>query len=90
LEIFTFNEPQVITATSTLEVPTHFHLDLVYFICAAMAMKDSNEKVHQMYEQKWQSTLMKAKKWARLNKRSDSFTNVQDEEHLIGGYLGLV
>lgn len=90
LKIYTLNEPQTITSTSTLEIPTHFHMDLVYFICAAMAMKDSNERIAQMYDQKWQEVLIKAKKWARLNKRADSFTNVHDEEQLIGSYLGLV
>lgn len=90
LKIFTFNEPQVLTSVSVLEIPTHFHMDLVYYICAAMAMKDSNQNVAKMYDDKWQQVLMNAKKWARLNKRADKFSNVQDEEHLIGGYLGLV
>lgn len=90
LKIFTINEPQAITSTSTLEVPTHFHMDLTHYICAAMAMKDGNMQVWQMHEDKWQKVLMSAKKWYRLSKRADGFTNVQDEEQLIGGYLGLV
>lgn len=90
LKIFTVNEPQAITSTSTLEVPTHFHMDLTHYICASMAMKDGNQQTWQMHEDKWQKVLMSAKKWARLNKRADSFSNVQDEDQLIGGYLGLV
>lgn len=90
LKIFTQNEPQVITSTSTLEIPTHFHMDLVHYICSQMAMKDQNVDVMKMHDEKWQMALINAQKWARLNKRSDTFSNVQDEEHLIGGYLGLV
>ena len=90
LKIYTHNEPAVITATSVLEIPTHFHMDLVYYICATMAMKDSNTDAYQLYEKKWAEVKDNAKKWARLNKRSDSYSTVQDEEQLYGAYLGFV
>ena len=90
LNIYTYNEPQVILSTSTLEIPTHFHADLTTYILASMAAKDSNFSAADRYDKKWKEILLSAKKWARLNKRSDSFTNVQDEDILSGGFLGLV
>lgn len=90
LKIYTYNEPQVITATSSLEIPSQFHMGLVYYIVSAMALKDGNINVAREYDMKWQKTVIDAKKWVRISKRADSFTNVQDEDQLVGGYLGLV
>ena len=89
LKIFTFNEPQEIVSTSTLEIPTHFHMDLVHYIVAVMAEKDSNFAAADRLWTKWEQVKLEAKKWVRINKRGDKFTNVQDEEQLVGGYLGL-
>ena len=89
LQIYTFNEPQVITATSTLEIPTHFHMDLVNFIVMNMAMKNSDLNTANYYSLKWEQVKLSAKKWARQNKRGDTFTHVQDEDRPFNYYMGI-
>lgn len=90
LKIFSFNEPEVLTSTSVLEVPLQFHMDLVDYIVSEMAAKDSNFEAAKYYQAKWERSLAEIKKWQRKKLRGDSFASVQDEEALIEGYLGIV
>lgn len=90
LKIFTYNEPSEITTTSTLEIPTQFHMDLVDYIVSEMAAKDSNLDIAKWYAEKWEKSKLDIKKWQRKRLRGDSFATVQDEEAMIEGYLGIV
>lgn len=88
LQIYSYNEPAVIATTSTIEIPSMFHRGLVYYVVAEQAAKDLNFSAAQYYQNKWVKVLSDAKKWARKRKRTDSPANVQDEESLVGTYLG--
>jgi len=90
LKIWSYNQPSTLTSTSTIEIPSEFHMELVNYVVQSMAEKDSNFKAAQYYALKWQKALMDAKRWVAKRKRSDSFPTVQDEEQLVESYLGTV
>lgn len=90
LKIWTFNEPQQLTTTSTLEIPTQFHMDLSNYVVSEMAAKDLNFTTAQFYLSKWEKSKIAAKRWQQKRRRSDSFASVQDEEASIETYLGTV
>lgn len=88
LTIYSYNEPQTLTISSTLEIPTMFHMGLVDFIVAEMAAKDQNLELSDFYRSRFNDTILKAKKWAQRKKRGDSFSTVKDEESLPYTILG--
>ena len=90
LKIFSYNEPSALTITSTLEIPTQFHMDIVNFIVSEMASKDLNYTAADRYLQKWERAKIEARKWQRIKNRGDSFSTVQDEDMMVEGYLGIV
>ncbi len=90
LKIYTYNEPQQLTTSSSLEIPTQFQMDLLDYIVSEMAAKDSNFTAAQYYANKWEQAKMNIKKWQRKRLRGDSFATVQDEEAMIESYLGIV
>ena len=90
LSIYTYNEPSVITAASTIEIPTQYHMALVNFITAEMAAKDMNFSAAQYYMDKWERAKIAAKRFEQKRKRGDAFSYVQNEENMVGSYLGMV
>lgn len=90
IKVWSYNEPAALTATSTLEIPTQFHMDLVNYILAQMGAKDSNFTAAQFYSLKWSAAKLAAKRWSARKKRSDGFAAVQDEDAMIEGPLGAV
>jgi len=94
LKVFSYSEPQSISITSTLEVPSLFHMDLLDFVNAEMAAKDENWRKADYYMDQWMNNPLKglqaAKRWSQKKKRGDSFAGVQDEERLGVSILGMV
>lgn len=90
LNIWTHNEPSTISITSTLDVPSQFHMDLVNYIVAEMAAKDSNFTAAQYFLAKWEKSKSDAKRWAAKQFRGDSFGHVVDEEYSSENFLGTV
>lgn len=90
LKIFSFNEPQSLTISSTLEVPTQFHMNLREYCLAEMAAKDSNNSIVTYYLTAWEKSKVRARKWCMKRKRADAFAQVQDDDNLIENYLGVV
>ena len=90
LKIYSFNEHSAITTSSTLEIPSQFHMDIVDFIVSEMAAKDSNFTAAKYYSDRWEKKKLDAKRWVRKQFRGDSFSVVQDEDQMIEGYLGIV
>lgn len=90
LKVFAYVEPQAVTTTSTLEIPTLFHMDLVDFVLARMYAKDKDFNSAQYFDGMWKEHLLDAKKYAKKKNRGDSFAAVLDEEQMgqVGpGYL---
>jgi hypothetical protein len=88
LKIYTFNEPDMYTISSTIEIPTQFHRRLVNFVVSEMAYKDSNTTAGDRYEAKWQKDIKDVKRWMAKKKRTDGFAVVQLEEMSGGVFRG--
>lgn len=87
LKIFSYNTPERILITSTLEIPTQFQISLVNYIVSEMAAKDSNFDAAKFYSDRWEKSKLDVKKFQRLRKRGDSFNVVKDESQFLNNYL---
>lgn len=90
LAFFTFNMPSAMTALSTLEVPAQFHMSLIPYALSAMYSKDKDFSAAGCYKALWLEHVSEAKKWAKKQKRGDSFASVKSDEgsyETILGYL---
>ena len=90
LKIFSVNQAQVITTTSTLEVPEVFHLDLVNYIAHRMLAKDKKWIESKYFLDIWMGNLKEAKYWKRQEKFGDSYPVVQNEDIGTVTLLGAV
>tara|TARA_R110000868_G_scaffold62962_3_gene189963 strand:- start:18163 stop:18813 length:651 start_codon:yes stop_codon:yes gene_type:complete len=88
LTVYAHCEPQEITSTSVMEVPSFTHGAVVDFVTGQMAMKDKNFDTHGVLDARWtNSHIPRIKKRLKLNKRGDGFAVVQSEELLPHGSL---
>jgi hypothetical protein len=90
IKIFSINEPQVITNTSTFEIPTVFHMATINFVLSEMLAKDKDFGAAQYYRNLWNLDIQNGKKWVQKRKRGDSFVGVQDVETLNESVIGNV
>lgn len=88
LKIFSFNQPQEVTSSSSLEVPDRYHQDLALYLVAMMAAKDKNPGVFSLYEKMWLRAVDNARKQERVLLRGDAFAAVQDVELLPVTVIG--
>jgi hypothetical protein len=79
LKLFTFDRPGQVSATSTLDVPEEFHLDLVSFVLWRMASKDQNFQGAEFYRAQWDAAVERCKRWSRKRQTADGFNVVRDE-----------
>ena len=90
LKVFSFNEASTISVTSVLEIPSMFHMDLINYVVAEMAAKDSNFNAAEHFLNKWEKSKIEIKRWARKRLVGDSFNAVIDEERTTDNFLGTV
>lgn len=90
LKIFSYNQPQEVSATSALEVPENFHLNIADFLLWKMASQDKNMAIAEQYQAAWSATMKEARQWRRLSKRGDGFSAVQDIETLPASIIGAI
>jgi hypothetical protein len=88
MQIFSYNDAQAITATSTLEIPTLFHFDLVDYLLWRMFAKDKDTANMQLHAAIWAEHVKDAAAYKNKMKRSDSFATVQSEDTLPVTILG--
>lgn len=91
LQIFSFNEPAAIaSSTSTLEVPSLFHIDMVDYCLSCMSAKEKNFEGAQYWRDQWEKRLVKIKAWQRKRLRADAFSAVKDIESMSQSFIGTV
>jgi len=88
IEIFTYNEPQAIESTSTLEVPSEYHLDIIDFGLSVFYAKDGNQSMAMFHDRKWQENLNRIKRTRAKKKRGDQFAVVRDDDD--SGIFGVI
>jgi hypothetical protein len=90
IKVYSYNEPQTVTSTSTLDVPTPFHMDIVDYAVMQMYLKDKDPVMAQAYKALWDQAKMRAKRWVQKKKRGDAFTVVMNEDNLAVTLTGPV
>lgn len=90
IKVYSYNEPQVVTATSVLDVPTPFHMDIVDYVVMQMYMKDKDLQMAMGYKSLWDQAKGRAKRWVQKKKRGDAFTIVMNEDNLAVTLTGPV
>jgi hypothetical protein len=90
IRIYSYNEPQVVSSTSVLEIPTPFHMDITDFVCMHMCLKDKEFDAAQAYSTLWSQAKLRAKRWVQKKKRGDAFTIVMNEDNLAVTLTGPV
>lgn len=90
LKIFSFMEPQAVTTSSTLEVPTRCHPHLKDFLLERMYSKDKDFSSAKYFGDKWEKYVTKEKQFTKRMLRGDAFPTVQDEELLTQSLLGAI
>jgi hypothetical protein len=88
IKIWAISRAQPVTSTSTLEIPTEYHMDLVNYVVSEMYAKDKDLVSAKYYKELWHKAIQDAKRWVRMSKRRDSFAAIQDEESLPTTILG--
>lgn len=92
IKIYYYKEPAAITSASqTLEVPALFHMCIVDYVTAEMAMKDGQSDRAQPYFDKWYDKHIPAMlAWTRKRRTGDAFKIVKDETEIAGTLLGVL
>jgi hypothetical protein len=88
LNIYTYDQPDTVTNTSTLDVPSRYHTDIANFVLWRMALKDKNFDVANSYSAIWSKNLSDAKRYEAKILRGDGFTGVMDEFPLPTSSIG--
>tara|TARA_R110000751_G_scaffold23464_1_gene64911 strand:- start:565 stop:1227 length:663 start_codon:yes stop_codon:yes gene_type:complete len=95
IKIYTYDEPDTVTSSSTLEIPTQFHHYLVYGVAYMMTLKELGHPHTALYERMWNSpanhnnAIMKVKRSIKLRNR-DNLNIVKREEDLASTYMGAI
>lgn len=90
LKIFAYSSHDTITSSSTIDIPTEYHMNLVDYVVSEMCAKDQNFQMANWYLNKWQTFKVQCLAFEKKKIRGDSFAAVQCEEAMIEGYLGMV
>ena len=90
LKIWSYNHPQAVTATSTIEVPPVWHLSMADFVVWKMLAKQMNFQAAAQFQSSWLETITKAKRWNRTRLRGDSFSCVTDVDLVPATVIGAI
>lgn len=82
LKIYSYNIPQEVSSSSTLEIPAAYHLKMTDFLLWKMAVKDKNFDAARAYKDIWDGHVKDVKDAEKMLLRGDAFAAVQDMETL--------
>lgn len=91
LTLYVYKEPTLLTtASTTLDVPTELHTDLIDYVTSELAAKDERFDISDRYLARWNDKVQKAIQWQKKRLRTDSFTQVRDIEQLGEFIIGTI
>jgi len=90
IKVWSYDEPSVPTASSTLEIPTRYHTRLVIGVAYYMSLKELGHPNTDRLEARWVRSIESTKRDERRLKRGDSFQRVITEDELPETLLGTV
>ncbi len=80
IKIFSIDEPEEVSTSATLSVPTRYHLDLAEYVVWQMAVKDKNYQGATYHEKRWHDIVTKAKAFERKALRTDQQGFMRDSD----------
>lgn len=87
IKVFSINEPDEVTATSTLDVPTRYHMDLAEYVNWQMCVKDKNYQGAEYHQRRWEDIVTKAKAFERKMLRGDRISFVKDADRELDSWI---
>jgi hypothetical protein len=79
IQIRCYMSPDVISIpTAPLNVPDEYQIQLSYFVLSQMAFKDQNLSLGQIYLQKWEQVVERARQQRKRRLRADRNSRVKD------------
>lgn len=87
IKIFSINEPDEVTVSSALDVPTRYHLDLSEYAVWKMCLKDKNYEGAARHEVIWNGILQKAKAFERKMMRGDRMSFMTDSDRDVDSWI---
>jgi hypothetical protein len=88
LEIWSYDDASVPTASSSLEIPTRYHTDLAVGVAYFMSQKELGHPNTSFLNAKWEDSLERIEILEKRRRRGDGPIIVQTEENLPMTYLG--
>lgn len=82
IKVFTYNMPQVVTAGSSLDVPSKYHLNIIDYILSIFYAKDQNESMATYHRNLWERGINRIKRERAKSRRGDELMVVRDEAEL--------
>lgn len=89
IKTYTYDEPSPTTASSTLEIPTQYHMYLVIGTAYYMSLKELGHPQTDRFRLQWEAALKKVLHAERL-KNKDALYQVMREEDLPSTLLGAI
>lgn len=79
IKVFTYNQPQAVVLTSTLEIPDEYHLAVIDYILSSLFAKDKDIRMATYYRNIWLAAVERFKQDQAQRQRGDQFAVVVDE-----------
>ena len=80
IQIFTYDKPQAVTVSSTLDLDSQFHIDVVNYIVAKMFAMDQNTAMSDRYQALWEQGKKRVCEWSKKKRRGDKMAVVQRDD----------
>lgn len=82
IKVFTYNMPSAVSSTSTLEVPSEYHLAMIDFVLSLFYAKDQNTQMADYHRGLWERSVQRIKRTQAKQKVGDRYFVVRDEYDL--------
>jgi len=83
-----FKQASITSGATVPSIPAQFHLPIKDYLLMIMCSKDKDFSASQVYEARWDKTIISAIKYSKRKRRADGFATVQSEELLPTTILG--
>lgn len=90
IKVFAKIEPQTVTSTSTLEIPSEFQMALVNLVLSEMSAKNKNYQGATYYRGLWIEDVKRTLRMTRRAKVADGFKVVKNVDTLPQNALGQI
>jgi hypothetical protein len=80
IKVYSFDYPDLSTASSTLNTPAQYHWALILGVVSQMVPKELGHPNVSLFERRWEEAIRKVKRQERMRRNGDAFFVVQREE----------